>query len=187
MIIHSVFAASTLSNIYMVSNDKNELIIIDPSEIREEMIKYIENNRLNLIGVLFTHLSRPIIAGVQTLEKIYPEFFRFKFETLIDSSSSKNLRIGSFCIKKLHINGLPVDSSVFRIENALFTGETLYAGKVANTESLLQKETIIKEIKEKIMVLDENTLIFPGQGPTSKIRIEKMFNVDLLSSPASYL
>ena len=35
------------------------------------------------------------------------------------------------------------------------------------------------------MTLYDNTLIFPGHGAPSKIRIEKMLNQDMLESEAS--
>lgn len=191
MIIHTVFAASSLSNIYMISNDDNELIIIDPAEIRDEMIQYIEENHLKLKGILLTHLHKSHIAGLLTLEKIYPAPFYSMVKAYNENSvriiSEKPFKIGNFIIEALSIRGHSDDSAVYKIENALFTGDTLYAGKIASTDSIMKREILIKDINEKIMSLDENMLIFPGHGPTSKIRIEKMFNIDLISSPASYL
>ncbi len=191
MIIHSLFSPSMLSNIYMVHNDRNELIIIDPAEITEEMILYIEEKGLDLKGVLLTHLDKDHIAGLLTLEKIYTFPF-YSFRKAEESISIKvnpgeEFPIGSFSILPIQILGHSDDSIVYKIENALFTGDTLYAGKIGSTDSYLKKEMLKKEINEKLMIFEDNTLIFPGHGPTSKIRIEKFFNIDLITSEASYL
>ncbi len=191
MIIHSVFSASTLSNIYMISNDKRELVIIDPAEIREELVKHIEENRLNLKGILLTQINKPCIEGLLTLGKIYSEPFysmpEMRDGLLCMKDPGRAISIGDFRIEAIPMRSHAEESCIFRIENALFTGNVLYAGRIAATESFMRREALIKEINAKIMSLDENMLIFPGQGPTSKIRIEKMFNIDLIASHASYL
>ena len=191
MIIHTIFAASSLSNIYLISNEEHELLIVDPAENRDEMIQYIEEKHLKLKGVLLSHLHKSHIAGLLTLEKIYPSPFYSMVKAYNDHSirieSEKPFEIGSFIIEAIPIRGHSDDSAVYKIDNALFTGDTLYAGKIASTDSIMKREHLIKDINDKIMTLDENMLIFPGHGPTSKIRIEKMFNIDLISSQASYL
>ena len=70
----------------------------------------------------------------------------------------------------------------YKIESALFTGDTLQSGYISQTNALVEKELLIGEIKEKLLTLDDNTLVFPGHGPLSKIRIEKMFNQDILEA-----
>lgn len=191
MIIHSLFSPLMLSNIYMVHNDKNELIIIDPAEITEEMISYIEEKKLDLKGVLLTHLDKEHIAGLLTLEKIYSfpfySFRKAKENISIKVNPGEEFSIGDFSILPIQILGHSDDSIVYKIKNALFTGDTLYAGKIGTTDSYLKKEILKKEINEKLMIYEDNTLIFPGHGPTSKIRIEKFFNIDLITSEASYL
>ena len=191
MIIHSLFSPAMLSNIYMVHNDRNELIIIDPAEITEEMIAYIEEKGLDLKGVLLTHLDKDHIAGLLTLEKIYSfpfySFRKVEESISIKVNSGEEFSIGAFSILPIQVLGHSDDSIVYKIENALFTGDTLYAGKIGTTDSYLKKEMLRKEINEKLMIFEDNTLIFPGHGPTSKIRIEKFFNIDLIPSAASYL
>ena len=78
-----------------------------------------------------------------------------------------------------------MDSLVYSIDGAIFTGDTLSSGSVAMTESFVEKELLIKSLERKIMCLPDNTLIFPGHGAPSKLRIEKMLNQDMLESEAA--
>lgn len=191
MIIHSIFAPSTLSNIYMINNNKKELIIIDPAEVSEEMIRYIEENDLTLKGVLLTHFSKDSVLSLLTLEKIYTfpfySYFRPNEKRTIPIEPNKEFLIGDIRIHPIEIKGCRDDSLVYMIENALFTGSILYAGNIGETDSYMKREILKKEIKEKLMSLDDNVLLFPAHGPTSKIRIEKLFNIDLVTSEAAYL
>jgi len=66
-------------------------------------------------------------------------------------------------------------------ENNLFTGDTLFVGAVGRTDlpggSL---DTLLRSIKEKILSLPDDTIIWPGHdyggSPTSTIALEKKHN-----------
>jgi len=66
-------------------------------------------------------------------------------------------------------------------ENNLFTGDTLFVGAVGRTDlpggSL---DTMLKSIKEKILTLPDDTIIWPGHNygarPTSTVGLEKKHN-----------
>lgn len=60
------------------------------------------------------------------------------------------------------------DSLVYCINNFLFTGEILSAGK-----TLAGSELLTQGIEEKLFTLPGNTIIFPLYGPPTTIRIEK--------------
>ena len=66
-------------------------------------------------------------------------------------------------------------------ENNLFTGDTLFVGAVGRTDlpggSL---DTMLKSIREKILTLPDDTIIWPGHNygasPTSTVGLEKKHN-----------
>jgi hydroxyacylglutathione hydrolase len=59
----------------------------------------------------------------------------------------------------------------------LFAGDTLFAGSIGRTDlwggSL---EEILRSIHEKLLVLPEETLVYPGHGPETSIAAEKESN-----------
>ena len=85
-------------------------------------------------------------------------------------------------IEAISVPGHSMDSLVYRIDAALFTGDTLMAGTIGSTKSVIEKELLMRSIRAKLLHLPDNCLIYPGHGSLSKIRLEMMFNQDLLAS-----
>jgi glyoxylase-like metal-dependent hydrolase (beta-lactamase superfamily II) len=83
-------------------------------------------------------------------------------------------------IEVIHVPGHSLDSMVYKIDHALFTGDTLMCGRIGSTPGYREQTLLINSINQRLMGLDENSLIFPGHGTATKIRIERMFNHDLL-------
>jgi len=81
----------------------------------------------------------------------------------------------------LHTPGHSPGGICLHVENNLFTGDTLFVGAVGRTDlpggSL---ETLLGSIKNKILSLPDDTIIWPGHDygrrPTSTIALEKTHN-----------
>ena len=81
----------------------------------------------------------------------------------------------------LHTPGHSPGGICLYVENNLFTGDTLFVGAVGRADlpggSL---ETLLTSIKEKILPLPDDTIIWPGHNyggsPTSTIALEKKHN-----------
>lgn len=62
-------------------------------------------------------------------------------------------------------------------ENAVFTGDALFADSVGRTDfpngSMNQ---LIKNIKQKLLTLPDDTIVYPGHGPSTTIGREKTYN-----------
>ena len=184
------FSAEGLSNVYLIVDDDGNGIIIDPGQVDREILEFIEHFCSRLVAVLITHRHESHTAGLGTLLKIYDvDVYAYgksigSIET-IQFSDGETKRIGNIDVKALLVPGHSMDSLVYSIDGAIFTGDTISSGSVAMTDSFVEKELLIKSLEEKVMTLDDNTLIFPGHGAPSKIRIEKMLNQDMLESEAS--
>ena len=188
MRIYSHFASQHLINQFLVVNDENmEAIMIDASDLDGKIIDIIEKNRIKLKALLITHSHYEHVKSLGTIYKIYnPKLYAYKeeiegFKTTRVTDRTV-IREAGMDIECLHVPGHSLDSMCYKIESALFTGDTLQSGYISQTNALVEKELLIGEIKEKLLTLDDNTLVFPGHGPLSKIRIEKMFNQDILEA-----
>ena len=60
-----------LANVYLVTDDDGNGIIIDPAHIDKEIIENIEKTGTNLKAVLITHRHLTHTEGLGTLIKIY--------------------------------------------------------------------------------------------------------------------
>ena len=176
---------------YSPSDDKGNGLIIDPSYIDKELLEIIESGGIDLKAVLITHAHESHTAGLGTLKKIYsfdiyasaPSIEGFPARTLSDG---EKIWIGELEVEALFIPGHSIDSLVYRIGSAIFTGDTLSSGTIASTKSYVAKSLLLKNIREKLMILPDSTIVYPGHGPISNIRVERMFNVDLLEDSGRF-
>ena len=68
-----------------------------------------------------------------------------------------------------------------RNEKILLSGDTLFAGAIGRTDHPGgDYETLMRSIFEKLLMLDGETRILPGHGPSSDIATERMTNPFLL-------
>ena len=62
----------------------------------------------------------------------------------------------------------------------LFAGDTIFRGTWGRTDLPTSNfESIIKSISEKLMVLPEDTIVYPGHGKSTVIKEEKPIYMDL--------
>ena len=172
------------SNTYVVVNEKTrEAIIIDPGKLTETIIQQIEDNHLNLVGILITHNHGSHVHGLKTLLKIYsPKIYGADWEiaglktNVITGDGT--IRIAGLNVKYMNLPGHTSDSMIYNIGNAIFTGDTISAGKIGSTNSSYSKHLLQHNIQQKIMSQQENIVLFPGHGPPTTVGAEKKFNKD---------
>lgn len=88
------------------------------------------------------------------------------------------LEIGDFKLEILHTPGHTPGGICVIIDNRiLISGDTLFAGSIGRTDLPGgDYGTLIKSIKTKLMVLDEEMPVYPGHGPATNIGYEKASN-----------
>ncbi len=89
------------------------------------------------------------------------------------------LEVGDAKLKVLHIPGHTKGSIELYDEKGgfVFTGDTLFAGTVGIAKNFKNAfSEMIKGIKEKLLVLPNKTVIFPGHNEESTIGEEKRYN-----------
>lgn len=174
-----------LSNSYIIANpDSREALIIDPGKITTTMIEQIEQDKYNLTAVLITHNHKHHTQGLATLKKIYsPKVYAAESEITgsetIVLKGDGILKVASLAISYIAIPGHTPDSMVFKIGNCLFTGDSLFAGRIGSTTSTYARNLLVAHIQTKILSQQDNMILMPGHGPPSTIAAEKKFNMEL--------
>jgi glyoxylase-like metal-dependent hydrolase (beta-lactamase superfamily II) len=184
------FSLNEYSNTYLVGpEDGGDAILIDPGHIDLELIERIESNRFTIAHVLLTHRHRAHTQGLGTLVKIYdplvyagsPKMFDIPVREVRDRAI---MDLSGITVEAIRIPGHSMDSFVYRIGNALFTGDVLFAGRIGTTTNVMEKALLLKGIKNRLLALDERFLIFPGHGTISALKVEKLFNRELIDAMA---
>lgn len=179
------FSVIGFSNTYLIGNESGgNAILIDPGNMDIELLRLIEDNNFYIKHVLLTHRHESHIQGLRKLLKIYdakvyansPFIYELPIHTLTNGSE---ITLEGLSIIALSVPGHSVDSLVYCIDKALFTGDVLFSGRLGSTESSLSQSLLLRSIKEKILPLDERSLVFPGHGTPTTLKAEIMYNPDL--------
>jgi glyoxylase-like metal-dependent hydrolase (beta-lactamase superfamily II) len=161
-----------------------EAVIIDPGEMAEQILRFIEDNDYNLRGVLITHDHPNHVRGLDTLKRIYrteiyavnPVIREHKTNMVRDGDL---IAVGSFKFHVISTPGHSSDSAVFLIERLLFTGDSLSAGLVGRTVSAYGAKVQMTALRSKILSLPGDFTVLPAHGPPSTLETERRYNAGI--------
>ena len=179
---------------FIIDNLSKDTIVIDPGANGNSIIREIESLGCNLKAILLTHAHFDHIGAVEELKEKYSvplyvnegEVENFKKNNTVYAKLPSNynlisdgdiLKFNSIEVKCLHTPGHSQGGMCFLIQDNVFTGDTLFQGSIGRTDFVTGNyDTLINSIEEKLMVLDKNTKVYPGHGPSSTIIYERMRN-----------
>ena len=82
--------------------------------------------------------------------------------------------ISDLTLKVIHTPGHTPGCISLKYDNIVFTGDTLFAAGIGRTDFPYgSTKDIINSIKEKLFILDEETLVLPGHGERTTIGKER--------------
>jgi glyoxylase-like metal-dependent hydrolase (beta-lactamase superfamily II) len=176
------------SNCYILGSDYDgegspprEAIIIDPGNVDEDILNFIEKNEYRLLGALLTHEHNNHVHGLRTLKRIYDIEIYAVNHVILDYRTNMvrdgdQIDIGPFRVSVISVPGHSSDSAVFRVDHLLFTGDALTAGLVGQTASAYGAEVQMTALRSRILSMPGNFAILPGHGPPSSLETERRFN-----------
>ena len=197
MEIRRVVAGIYGANCYIVMDKKTkEAVVIDPGGDVDDILKAIHTMEANVKYILLTHGHLDHTSGVDELKTITKAVVCMSkedddlitkgehlFGPLIEGGADKLLKqddiikISSIEVKCIYTPGHTPGGMCFLIKNCVFTGDTLFAGSIGRTDFTGgDYDTIITSIKSKLLVLPEDTIVYPGHGPCSTINNERLKN-----------
>ena len=91
----------------------------------------------------------------------------------VNLNDGDTVSFGKIHLKVLHTPGHTPGSLCFIYDRYLFSGDTLFPAGPGRTGTPAAFEQIVKSLQEKIFVLRENTLIYPGHGASTILKKEK--------------
>lgn len=85
--------------------------------------------------------------------------------------------LGGIQLKVLHTPGHTPGSISIAAEGVIFTGDALFAGSIGRTDFEYGDESqLIRSIHDKLLTYSDDTVIYPGHGPSSTIGEERATN-----------
>ena len=194
-----------VANGYILFDEKNNCVVIDPGKADNQMVDFIKKNNLTLQAILLTHGHFDHIGGVSHILKTFdvPVYIHkndqdYLFDTHLNCSdrfSRKDIVFNSKINVKyieneceLHIleKTIKVIETPFHTmgsicylipdENILFSGDTLFCESIGRTDLERSNPSLIDGSLAKLMLLNEDTKVYPGHGPETTINHEKKQN-----------
>lgn len=178
----------SFTNTYLVVNEESrKALIIDPSKMTKEIIDQLEDGKYELSGVLITHNHKSHTSGLPALKKIYnAPVYAADSEISADStflSGDGKMNVADLEVEYYSVPFHTVDSIVYKIQNVLFTGDVIYAGRIGSSSCNYTAKRLCASIQSKLFTMPDSTVIMPGHGPLSSIGAEKLFNTELEDRP----
>jgi glyoxylase-like metal-dependent hydrolase (beta-lactamase superfamily II) len=179
------FAVVGFANTYLLGPEEGgNALLIDPGMMDEGLLNLIEGNGYYVHSILLTHGHPSHIQGIKTLLKIYDAEIYSHTDSIYGHpsralSDGDRFRTCGIDVETISIPGHSADSLVYHIGGMIFTGDVLAAGRVGSTNDSYTRALLLRSISEKLFHLPDSTLIFPGHGPPSSLKAEKMYSPDL--------
>lgn len=202
MIFETVCVGALEVNCYILASDKaQKAIIIDPGAEENKIRNVLDKHKLRPAFIINTHghidhigcdnefgvpvyVHRDEVALLKDAKfnlssfLIAPYSVRSPIKTLEDN---KNISLDEIELQVIHTPGHTPGGICLLMkapcDNILFSGDTLFREGIGRTDfAQADEDTLINSIKEKLLVLADDTVIYPGHGPTSTIGHEKKHN-----------
>ncbi|MBS7660079.1 MAG: MBL fold metallo-hydrolase [Candidatus Bathyarchaeia archaeon] len=194
----------------VICEETRESLIIDPGFTGDEMrriLSEIRKNRLRIKYIVNTHGHADHISGNTSIKRATGAILAAHCkdaEMLIDPAKNLSLmlglnvvspppdivlrgeeeiEVGRIKLKVLHTPGhTPGSISLYcRDLGAVFTGDSLFAGSIGRADFPGSScRDLLLSIREKILALPDETVVYPGHGESTTISVERRSNPFLL-------
>jgi glyoxylase-like metal-dependent hydrolase (beta-lactamase superfamily II) len=89
----------------------------------------------------------------------------------------EHIDVGDLHFDVLHTPGHSSGGICLSGQRVVFSGDTLFNSGIGRTDFPgMSHERLIKSIREKLMVLPDETVVYPGHGPSTTIGDERRGN-----------
>lgn len=191
------------TNCYLAVNEESgRAVIIDPAACPPSLLGYIKEKGLQLEAILLTHAHFDHIMGIDGIlerfripvyiheddlemledpqwnqSSVYTAGYTYSGATGI--RDGQMLSLAGMNFRVIHTPGHTPGGCCYYVEDAgvLFSGDTLFQASVGRTDFPgSSMSSLIHGIREKLMALPEDTLVYPGHMGETTIGYEKQNN-----------
>lgn len=203
MKINQYVVGPVQTNCYFVINDETrEMLCVDPGESAKQLAERARRDGLKPVAVLLTHGHFDHVTGASAFANEFgiPVYIHeAEKETLSNPQLNASWMMGrSYTYSADHFlkdgEQVTLAGMTFQVfltpghtpggccyyfpkEEVVFTGDSLFCGSIGRTDfpkgSMSQ---LVNAVKTKLMVLPENTTVYPGHNEITTIGYEKKYN-----------
>jgi len=187
------------TNTYLIYDEKTfEGVQIDLADNVEEIQEYVEKLHIQLKYLILTHCHADHTAGLKKFKQQFPQTkiliheidaigltkdeinlapflevesnFIEADRTLRDSDI---IEVGELKIKVIHTPGHTAGSISLYVEDALFSGDTLFRGSYGRTDFPTGNSLEMMKSIKRLLELPGETIVYPGHEQMTMIKEER--------------
>lgn len=201
MIIDRLTVGPFGTNCYILGGDAGgEGIVIDPGDDVKGILARVGELKLNIKQIILTHGHIDHIGALKPLKEatgaeisIHPADARSLTNRALGVlfglfyppapppdrllNEGDTIQFGDVKLRVLHTPGHTPGGISLAGEGVIFTGDTLFKASIGRTDLPGGNHSdIIKSIRNKLLALPDETIVYPGHGPETTIGAEREEN-----------
>ena len=203
--ILNIFQTGPLDvNTYVLKDEETkDAVVIDLGGEFEELKAKLNSEGYEIKYILNTHGHFDHVLGEAQIQEKYPDLKIYinknderhytdltktlqmwgfgddvpSLKPFATVDETTELFIGKTQIKVIETPGHSKGSVSYLVDDKLFSGDALFYGSIGRTDFIDGDfHELITSIKSKLFILPDETIVYPGHGPSTTIKKEKMTN-----------
>jgi hydroxyacylglutathione hydrolase len=202
LIFKSIVVGPLKVNCFVLACENTlEGIIVDPGDNIPEIIELVLEDDIRVVEVIATHGHYDHIAHAASVVRetgapfaIHPAD-RYEVENLVEIAGSIGMdadpppridrfleegdvvKMGGEILEIVHTPGHARGNITLKWPGHAIVGDTLFAGSIGRTDLPGgDVDLLLRSIREKILILDDETRVYPGHGPFTTVGRERVSN-----------
>lgn len=191
------------TNCYLaIHEETKETVVIDPGACPKKLVSYIKEEDLKPAAILLTHGHFDHMMGIDGFLEEYsmPVYVHeadkdamndsrlnqsktytagYTFPDAVYVKDKEKLELAGVGFEVIHTPGHTMGCCCYYVpsEGVLFSGDTLFQNSVGRTDfENSSTSALVRSVREKLFVLPDKTLVYPGHSGETTIGHEKMHN-----------
>lgn len=191
------------TNCYLAINEETkQAVVIDPAACPSYLMSHIKSEGLKVEAILLTHGHFDHIMGIDGFLSefdvpvyVHEDDADAMEDPVLNQSSTytsgytfgkarylrdrQTLELAGYTFQVIHTPGHTKGGCCYYVasEDVLFSGDTLFQNSVGRTDFVNSSTSdLVHSVREKLFLLPDDTIVYPGHMGETKIGYEKKHN-----------
>ena len=194
--IKKLVVGALATNCYIIFDENTkEAMVVDPGYEDERIIEFIKEEELKVKYIYLTHCHFDHIEGAEWLKikvnapiislnledenlkdiniNLSKPITGYGFSVICDKLLFENdeIEVGKYTFRVIHTPGHTSGSSSLYSEEFLISGDTIFSDTYGRVDFPTGNQNdMMKSIKNKLLLLPSETIVYPGHGESTTIQ-----------------